>query len=75
MEVPPEVRREKLFQEYFDEAWNVLNVSLRRLAILLNDGDIDILDCDSWTRDQLKMIWTLPSEFSGAAKARAATRH
>ncbi len=34
-----------------------MKVSLRRLGVLLNNGDIDLLDCDRFTRDVLRSLW------------------
>lgn len=44
-------------REIFDCAWSEYRAALRRLSAMLNDGDIDMLDCDWSTRRTLKHVW------------------
>ena len=40
-----------------DRAWESLQVSLRRLAVMLDKGDVELLDCVPWIVPQLKVVW------------------
>lgn len=59
---------EEMRRGLFDESWEGLKVCQRRLNILLNDGDIDVLDCDPWTRLNLKHLWGLLEGWDGVEK-------
>jgi hypothetical protein len=54
---PPFPTPESFFGEEFRMGWNALEASRRRLALLLDDGDIDLLDCDADERFCLQVIW------------------
>lgn len=58
------LQRETLYEsideyhrEAFDLAWEDYEVALRRLAVLLNDGETDLLDCSHWQCREFQLLW------------------
>lgn len=56
----------ELYREGFGHAWNTLVASSNRLGVILEHGEVDLLDCDDNTRELLSALWenleALPSE-------------
>ncbi len=48
-----------------DSAWDAMQVSLRRLSVMLEDGEVELLDCQPFVVEHLKTIWKLLQEFHG----------
>lgn len=56
----PEFNSERWDEWYgyiFDHAWDELQLSRRRLSVLLNEGDVSLLDTDRTTRMLLETAW------------------
>lgn len=43
--------------QIFEMQWKDFRIAIRRLSLLLNDGDTEILDCDYMTRYTLESVW------------------
>ena len=43
--------------EIFEQQWKDFRIAIRRLSVLLNDGDTELLDCDYMTRMHLESLW------------------
>lgn len=59
-------KAQRVLKRHFENEWTSLRSTRRRIGYMLENGDIDILDCGVETRDFWKAIWTcirkLPNE-------------
>lgn len=56
---------EEYYRGVFDDEWKNMLVSLKRLGVLLNNGEVDMFDCDYLTRGYLQIIWGVLGVFPG----------
>ena len=56
---------EEYYRGVFDAEWQNMLVSLKRLGLLLNNGEVDMFDCDYLTRGHLQIIWEVLGVFPG----------